>query len=95
MSHPAFLEIVLKSEDFDFGGRDAVEDPLDEALQAAQLGEVTGGGSGLGGSNIDIELSDLERGLPIVRQVLRDLQVAPSTVIIQRTPEHAVYKVYD
>ncbi len=95
MSHPAFLEIVLKSEDFAFGGRDVVEDPLDEALQAAQLGEVTGGGTGSGSSNIDVEVEDLERGLQVVRRVLRELRVAASTVIVQRTPEHVVHKVYD
>ena len=95
MNHPAFLEIVLKSEDFVFDGRDEVEDPLDEALQGAQLGEVSGGGSGSGSSNIDVELVDLERGLQLVRRVLRELGVAPSTVIIQRTPEHVVHKVYD
>ena len=95
MSHPAFLEVVLKNEDFAFDGRDEVEDPLDEALQAAQLGEVSGGGSGSGRSNIDVELVDLERGLQLVRRVLRELRVAPSTVIIQRTAEHAVHNVYD
>ena len=95
MNHPAFLEIVLKSEDFALDGRDAVEDPLDEALQATQPGEVTGGGSGSGSSNIDVEVEDLERGLQVVRRVLSELGVGPSTVIIQRTPEHVVHKVYD
>jgi hypothetical protein len=95
MSQTAFLEIVLKSEDFTFDGRDAVEDPLDEALQAARLGEVTGGGSGSGSSNIDVELRDLERGLPIVRRVLQELGVARSTVIIERTPGQVVHNVYD
>lgn len=55
-----FLEIILKSEDFKFGGRDAVEDPLDETLEGLVIGEVTGGGSGTGFSNIDVEVNDLE-----------------------------------
>ena len=90
-----FLEIIFKSSDFAFDGRDAIEDPLDEALQAAQLGEVTGGGSGGDSSNIDIEVNDLERGLPFVQKILRELNVAPSTVIIQYTPQKIVHKVYE
>lgn len=78
---PAFLEIVLESADFTLDGRDEVEDPLHEALTAAGIGEVTGGGSGMGKSNIDVEVSDLEAGLALVRRVLRDLKVAASTVI--------------
>jgi hypothetical protein len=59
---PAFLEIVLESADFTFAGRDEVGDPLPEALTAAGIGEVTGGGSGMGKSNIDVEVSDLDAG---------------------------------
>lgn len=95
MNRTAFLEIVLKSQDYNFGGRDEIENPLDAALQEANLGEVTGGGSGPGSSNIDVEVNDLERGLALVRKVLRDLQVARSTTIIQRTPGFAVHRVYD
>ncbi len=58
-----FLEIVLKSADFTHGGRDEIEDPLGEALAALELGEVTGGGTGLGTSNIDVEVSDVDAGL--------------------------------
>jgi hypothetical protein len=56
---------------------------------------VTGGGSGSGSSNTDVEVEDFERGLQIVRRVLRELRVAPSRVIIQRTPEQVIHKVYD
>ena len=75
---PAFLEIVPESVEFTFDGRDAVEDPLHEALTAAGIGEVTGGGSGMGRSTIDVEVSDLEAGLELVRRVRRDLKVAAS-----------------
>jgi hypothetical protein len=78
---PAFLEIVLESADFTLDSRDAVEDPLHEALTEAGIGEVTGAGGGMGNSNIDVEVSDLEAGLSVVRRVLRDLKVAASTVI--------------
>jgi hypothetical protein len=73
---PAFLEIVLESADFTLDGRDAVEDPLHEALTEAGIGEVTGAGGGMGKSNIDVEVTDLEAGLSVVRRVLRDLNVA-------------------
>ena len=95
MNPPVFLEVIFQSADFRFAGRDEVEDPLDEALQAAGFGEVTGGGTGSDSSNIDIELTDAARGLPLVRRVLQELGVASSTVIIQRTPEHIVHRVYD
>jgi hypothetical protein len=86
---PAFLEIVLESRDFTFDGRDEVENPLHEALTAAGIGKVTGGGSGMGKSNIDVEVSDLEAGLALVRRVLRDLKVAASTVIYAQQGDQA------
>eukprot|EP01031_Cornospumella_fuschlensis_P019507 gene19507-23906_t len=73
----------MQSADFTFGGRDEIEDPLDDALRKAQLGEVTGGGSGRGISNIDVEVTDPERGLAVIREVLRRLGVARSTIIRQ------------
>jgi len=89
------LEIVLQSTDFNLGGRDEIEDPLDDALKAAGLGEVTGGGTGMGISNVDVEVTDAEAGLALVRQVLRALGVAKSTIINQYEPikiEHPVYE---
>lgn len=95
MSNPTFLEIVLQSAEFTFGGRDEVEDPLDDALREAGLGEVTGGGSGMGRLNIDVEVSDLEPGLDLIRIVLQRLGVAPSTVINQYQPARHTYSVYE
>jgi hypothetical protein len=95
MSATTFFEIILKSEDFQFGGRDEIEDPLDEALQEAGLGEVTGGGSGMGRSNIDVEVTDPQRGLALIREVLQHLAVAPSTVIKQHSPVEMRHPVYD
>jgi hypothetical protein len=90
-----FLEIVLQSADFRFGGRDAIEDPLGQALQAAGLGEVTGGGTGMGISNIDVEVVELEAGLALIRTILRDLGVARSTVINQYAPHKVKHLVYE
>jgi hypothetical protein len=61
--------------------RDEVEDSLQEALVAAGIGEVTGAGSGLGVSHLDVEVTGLKEGLALVRKVLRDLEVPPSTTI--------------
>jgi hypothetical protein len=95
MPQPAFLEIVLQSADFDFAGRDEIEDPLDEALHAAGLGEVTGGGGSNESSNIDVEVSDLLPGLALIRRVLQQLHVAPSTVINQYQPKRITHRVYE
>jgi hypothetical protein len=76
-----FFDITFADEGPEYVGRFEVEDPLDDALRAAGVGEVTGGGSGLGRSNVDVDASDLEAGLRVIRQVLRDWKVAPSTKI--------------
>lgn len=66
------------------------EDPLQAALEAAQLGEVSGGGSLLGapaadGSRsvascgIDIDLVELEPGLDLLRARLPALGALPGT----------------
>lgn len=94
MGTRGILEVVLLAADFAHGGRDEIEDPLHEALEAAGLGEVTGGGTGMGVANIDIEVVDLERGLALVRQVLQQLGVAPSTVIKQYEPTGIRHPVY-
>ncbi|WP_154667908.1 hypothetical protein [Pseudoduganella violaceinigra] len=82
-----FLEIVFLSEDFQFDGRDDVEDPLEEFLERNQLGEVTGGGSGMGVVIIDVEVHDLQQGISAIRSFLQSLGVARSTVIKQYRPE--------
>lgn len=95
MNDTTFFDIIFQSADFRFGGRDEIEDPLDEALQQAGLGEVTGGGSGMGTSNIDIEVSDPVRALPLIREVLRSLGVAHSTLIRQAGPPPNSLFVYE
>ncbi len=85
----------MKSEDFVHAGRDEIEDPLDEALRAAVLGEVTGGGSGMDSNNIDVEVSGLSAGLELTRRVLRSLGVARSTVIKQYDPVEKTHQVYE
>jgi len=95
MRETTFFEIILQSADFTFGGRDEIEDPLDEALQRSGLGEVTGGGSGMGVANIDVEVIEAERGLALIRDVLRELGVAPNTIIRQDGSQSIEHRVYD
>jgi hypothetical protein len=55
------------------------EDPLDAALKAAKLGEVTGGGSSLSKDKriewvgLDVELTNVMRGIPFLRRKLIEL----------------------
>ena len=55
------------------------EDPLDDALKMEKLGEVTGGGSSLSKENkiewvgVDVDLIDLDRGLPFLKRKLIEL----------------------
>lgn len=90
-----FLEIVLQKSDFIFEGRDGIEDPLEEALQAAGLGQVTGGGSGTETCNVDVEVNDLKSGLVLIRRTLQQLGVAKSTVINQYEPEKMQCPLYE
>jgi hypothetical protein len=55
------------------------EEPLDAALKEAKVGEVTGGGNSMtkGGkiewAGIDIEINDVQKGIPLIKQKLLDL----------------------
>jgi hypothetical protein len=55
------------------------EDPLDEALKRANLGEVTGGGTSLSKEKtiewvgLDVELTDVMRGIPFLKRKLIEL----------------------
>ena len=87
------LEIVLHADDVaaaGFDGRDEIEDPLEEALSASDLGEVTGGGGGMGDGG-----DRFAAALRLVRHALRDLKVPPTTRTIRREPPQAEYGVYD
>lgn len=61
--------------------RDVIEEALDEALEG--VGEVSGGGSGAVGSNVDIEIfeGDPRDYLDRLREVLRHSEVPHDTYI--------------
>lgn len=73
--------------------RDAIEDTLDKYL--GERGEVTGGGSGEGGSNLDLEIfeGDARNHLPAIRKILRRFKVPPDTQIVIEG-EKEPYSVY-
>lgn len=66
---------------------DKYEDPLDAALKAAKLGEVTGGGTSLSKDKtidwvgIDVELTDVAKGLPFLRKKLIELGVPKGSTL--------------
>jgi hypothetical protein len=101
MSEPILLQIIMQSNDLQklkFDGRDQIEDPLQKALSDRSLGEVSGGGSGGGVTIVDVDISkeeNLAQGLKLIRQILQDIVVPPSTVIKQTHPFDAVFEVYD
>jgi hypothetical protein len=78
---------------------DRYEDALHAALLEANLGQVTGGGSQLGEGNtieycgLDVVVTDRDRGLDLIRSVMRRLGAPPDTLIEEYLPtyrEHAL-----
>jgi len=58
--------------------------PIGEALEAASLGEVTGGGTMMGAkpfSGIDVVVSELDQGLEVVAKALQDAGAPKGTEI--------------
>lgn len=74
MSTFVFVHLNHRLGPLDRGER--FEDPLQDRLEADGLGEVTGGGTGQDESGeiaylgVDVELEDLDRGLPLVIETL-------------------------
>lgn len=63
---------------------DEIEDALDDAFHG--LGEVTGSGTGIGGSNFDIEVTDgtvdVLQAVSIVRKALESYRLPETTHIV-------------
>jgi hypothetical protein len=100
MSSPVFLVVNLYTwmEPFD---RHDIEDAIDEALKQFGVGKVTGGGGYVQEvkegpqCNIDLDVTDVGRAVPIIRRVLQGLNVDRRTEIVQYEPEEIHYPVYD
>jgi hypothetical protein len=97
----AFFELSFDAADFQscgFESRDELEDPLDQALQTSGMGEVTGGGSGRGRTNIDIEtfdgISD-DEAVEKIRAILKNLGAPRSAVLASAQPMKRRWAVYE
>jgi hypothetical protein len=77
----ATLKIVFRSEDWRVSSSAEIEEPLDEMLIAAGVGEIISGGVGPTGVFFVVEVEDAATGLPVVREALRRLRVPESTRI--------------
>ena len=63
--------------------RDQIEDALEEAL--AEVAEVTGGGTGNAGSNVDLVFDDrvpTEKALDIIRTALKTLRIPTAKIVM-------------
>jgi hypothetical protein len=72
------------------------EDPLSEALEAARLGLVTGGGTQMGEGDaiawvgLDLALADLDGAVQFTRQRLRELGAPAGSVLEYRIGEEKI-----
>ena len=77
----ATLKIVFRSADWRVSSSAEIEEPLDEMLIAAGVGEIVSGGVGPEGVYFDVEVEDAATALPVVQEALRKLGVPESTRI--------------
>ena len=89
---PTTLKILFSSADWQVESSAEVEEPLDELLIASGVGEITSGGAGPEGVFFNVEVEDPTTGLPVVQQILRDLRVPRSTVIVGLGGIRGVYE---
>jgi hypothetical protein len=70
--------------------RDEIEEALEDYL--GERGEVVGGGSGIRGSNIDLEIEgNAAPHLEPIKQILRKLKVPRDTTIVIKKKSYPVY----
>lgn len=65
-----------------FSDKGEIEDAIDSALCEAEVGCFVGGGTGLRYSYLDLALTDINRGVEIVKRVLRDGNISKRTWIL-------------
>lgn len=79
---------------------DRYEDILQDALSAANLGEITGGGSQLGEGNsidycgLDVVVTERKRGLEVIRETMQRLEAPAATVIEEYLPTYVEHPIY-
>jgi hypothetical protein len=84
------VRIPVQLQPLDRGAK--YEDPLDAALKKEAVGEVNGGSTELSAPDadgkksiewveVDVDLSDFERGMPILKRELLRLGAPPGTIL--------------
>src|SRR5262245_54587615 len=75
--------------------RSCFENEVQQALE--DKGLVCGGGTAMDGefSDISVAVADLDKGLRLIREVLRRCQAPQGTVIISGETERAEHPVYE
>lgn len=74
-------ELLIPDHDFAFDTISDVEQPLDEALLTAGVGEVTGGGIGAGWYRIEMTIERPAEAFAVIQQLARRLELPPSTLL--------------
>ena len=84
---PMFVFVKIKESIMPIERGQKYEDPLDEALKKAKLGEVTGGGSSFSKERkiewvgVDVDLVNLDKGLPFLKRKLIELGVPKGSTL--------------
>lgn len=93
--NPLFVYIKLPVDLDPFERTEQFADPLQDALEAANLGRITGGGSQFSEPDdqgedrvefcgIDVDLYEVKRGLALLRCELLRLDIPPGTLLLYR-----------
>lgn len=91
--NPLFVYVKLPIDIDPLDRFEVFADPLQETLESADLGTVTGGGSQLSAPDdegersvefcgIDVDLYDVKKGLALLRRELLRLEVPKGTVLL-------------
>ena len=89
-----FFYVRIPEDVQPIGRGERYEGPLQAALDAEDLGEITGGGSQMGERTsiafcgLDVEVYDRDRGLALIRSVMRRLGAPPETIIEEYLPTY-------
>jgi hypothetical protein len=95
----AFVFVRIPEHILPLDREEKYEEPIHSALTDAGLGRVTGGGQQLGEGKtiaycgVDVNLTDRERGLELLRVLLPKLGAPPGTVVEEFLPEFVEHPV--
>ena len=87
-------ELLIPDHDFGFDTVSDVEVPLDEALMAAGVGEVTGGGIGHGWYRIEMAIERPAEALAVMRRLAFRLDL-PATTLVRRVGSSRAERLTD